>query len=311
MERRRQRERVAGAGEAPAAGRHQADRRALRIAVAITGVFLVVEVVGGILSGSLALLADAGHMATDAAALLLALFAMRIAERAPTSEKTYGYRRTEILAALANGVALVLISLYVGFEGVLRIATPRPVEGGLMLGVAVAGLGANLSCAWVLHASREHSLNLRAAFLHVMGDAAGSVGAITAAALIQLFGWTLADSLVALGIAALILVAAWRLVRESVDVLMESVPDHVDVSELERAIRAVPGVVNVHDLHVWTLTSGYYAMSAHVDVRDGADGPILLRALAELAEQRFEIEHTTFQLEPQPPLLTINPSMSG
>jgi cobalt-zinc-cadmium efflux system protein len=274
-------------------------------------VFLIVEIIGGLLSGSLALLADAGHMATDAAALLLALFAMRIAERAPTLAKTYGYQRTEILAALANGVGLVLIALYVSYEAVLRIAEPRDVEGGLMLAVAVAGLAANLACAWVLHAGRKSSLNVRGAFLHVMGDALGSLGAITAAVLIRVYGWTLADSLVAIGIAVLILFAAWQLVRESVDVLMESVPRHVDMADFERAIREVPGVLDVHDLHVWTLTSGYHAMSAHVDVREDADGNILLHALAQLAKQRFSIEHTTFQLEPQPPLLTIQPSMRG
>ena len=292
-------------------GREKRDRRGLRIAVAITSVFLIVEIIGGLLSGSLALLADAGHMATDAAALLLALFAMRIAERAPTLAKTYGYQRTEILAALANGVGLVLIALYVSYEAVLRIAEPREVEGGLMLAVAVVGLAANLVCAWVLHAGRKSSLNLQVAFLHVLGDALGSLGAIVAAVLIRVYGWTLADSLVAIGIAVLILFAAWQLVRESVDVLMESVPRHVDMADFERAIRDVPGVVDVHDLHVWTLTSGYHAMSAHVDVREGADGKILLHALAQLAKQRFSIEHTTFQLEPHPPLLTIQPSMRG
>lgn len=272
--------------------------RALRTALGITAAFLVVEVVGGILSGSVALLADAGHMATDVAALGLALFALSIATREPTSSKTYGYRRTEILAALANGLVLVGVSVAVGVDAVDRMFDPPPVRSGLMLAVAVAGLVANLASAAVLHRSHRHSLNLRGAFLHVLGDALGSVGAIGAALAMMFFGWQLADPIAAILITGLILVSAWRLVKESVDVLMEAAPGHVDMEALGREIRAVPGVLDVHDLHVWTLTSGYHAISAHVDVREDAPASTVLRALQGLARARFDLTHTTFQLEP-------------
>jgi cobalt-zinc-cadmium efflux system protein len=285
--------------------RSDADRRALRAALAITATFLAVEVAGGILSGSLALLADAGHMATDLASLALALFALHLSGREPTPEKTFGWRRTEILAALANGAALGATAVFIAVEAVGRLREPPPVAGALMLGVACAGLVANLLAATVLFRGRGSSLNLRAAFLHVATDALGSVAAIVAGLAIQLFGWRLADPVVALALSALVLVSAWRLVRESVDVLMESTPEHVDLAELERAMREVPGVESVHDLHVWTLTSGYHAMSAHVDVRAGADDHSVLHLLQDLAARRFEIGHTTFQLERAAPLLEI------
>lgn len=288
-----------------AAALRQQDRRALGAALGLTILFLGVEVAGGVLSGSLALLADAGHLATDVAALALALFALRLADRPPTAAKTFGYRRTEILAALANGVALVGISLVVVIEAVGRIADPQPIRSGLMLAVASAGLLANLVAGALLIRGRKRSLNIRGAFLHVVGDALGSLGAIVAALVIASTGWLAVDALVALGIAGLILVSAWQLVRESVDVLMEATPRHVDVAELERAIRSVPGVRDVHDLHVWTLTSGYHAMSAHVDVASDADGHAILHALSDLASRRFGIGHTTFQLEVAPPLLEI------
>ncbi|HBZ72468.1 MAG TPA: cation transporter [Deltaproteobacteria bacterium] len=284
------------------------DRRALRRALAIAAGLLAIEVVGGIASGSLALLADAGHVATDMASLALALFALHLADREPTASKTFGYRRTEILAALANGTALGVVAVFIALEAVGRLASPPEVKSGLMLAVAAAGFAANLFAGAMLFRRREHSLNLRAAFLHVLSDALGSLGAITAGLAIQLFGWRLADPIVAIAISALILVSSWRLVRESVDVLMEATPSHVELGELERAIRGVAGVLGVHDLHVWTLTSGYHAMSAHVDVRMDADPHAVLHMLSDLAKRRFEIEHTTFQLEEQPPLLHIEPA---
>jgi len=265
-------------------------------------------VVGGIASGSLALLADAGHLATDLVSLALALFALHLAEREPTASKTFGYRRTEILAALANGTALGVVAVFIALEAVGRLGSPPDVRSGLMLAVAAAGLVANLYAGALLFRGREHSLNLRGAFLHVLSDALGSLGAIAAGLAIQLFGWRLADPIVALAISALILLSAWRLVRESVDVLMEATPGHVELGELERAIRGVAGVLGVHDLHVWTLTSGYHAMSAHVDVRADVDAHAVLHTLSDLAKRRFDIEHTTFQLEEQPALLTIEPA---
>lgn len=273
------------------------DANGLRTALVITSVFLIVEVAGGLVSGSVALLADAGHMATDVAALALALFALRVAEREPTASKTYGYRRTEILAALANGLVLVGVSVLVAIDAIGRLVRPPEVRGGLMLAVAVAGLLANLVSAAVLHAGHRHSLNVRGAFLHVVGDALGSLGAIVAAALLMAFGWELADPIAAILITVLILVSAWRLVRESLDVLMEAAPGHVDMAALVREMRAVPGIVDVHDLHVWTLTSGYHAISAHVDVDAASHAPSVLRALQQLAQERFDLDHTTFQLE--------------
>jgi len=284
------------------------DRRALRRALAIAACLLAIEAVGGIASGSLALLADAGHLATDMASLALALFALHLADRQPTPSKTFGYRRTEILAALANGTALGVVAVFIALEAIGRLSTPPEVRRGLMLTVAAAGFAANLYAGAMLFRGREHSLNLRAAFLHVLSDALGSLGAIAAALAIHFFGWRLADPLVAIAISALILVSSWRLVRESVDVLMEATPGHVELAELERAICGVVGVLGVHDLHVWTLTSGYHAMSAHVDVRTEVDAHAVLHTLSDLAKRRFDIEHTTFQLEERPPLLTIEPA---
>jgi cobalt-zinc-cadmium efflux system protein len=292
-------------GHAHTAALRDHDRRSLLVALWITLGFLVVEIAGGLLAHSLALLADAAHMATDAAGLALALFAMRLAGRAPTAALTFGHLRAEILAALANGAVLAAVSVQVVIEAVQRIGAPSRVEGGLLLGVAAAGLGANVAAAWVLAGGRARSLNVRGAFLHVLGDALGSVGAIAAGALILAFGWAWADPVVAIAIAVLILVSAWGLVRESLDVLMEATPSHVDLEALLAAIRAVPGVVDVHDLHVWTLTSGYHAASAHVDVREDADAHAVLHQLADLSERRFGIAHTTFQLEETPRLLQI------
>ena len=282
------------------------DRRALRIALAITLTFLGVEVVGGLLSGSLALLADAGHMATDALGLGLALVAVRLAARGPTRGKSFGHRRAEVLAALANGVLLGAVALQVTIEAAGRLGSPRPVAGPLMLGVASAGLLANLAAAAVLTRVGSRGLNVRAALLHVLGDALGSVGAILAAVAILAFGWLWADAAVAVVIAALILFSSVRLVRESLDVLMEGTPPHVDVDALLAAIREVPGVLDVHDLHVWTLTSGYHALSAHVDVSPDADPHAVLHILSDLTQQRFAIAHTTFQLEHAAPLLQID-----
>lgn len=287
------------------------DRRALRIALAITLAFLGMEVVGGILSGSLALLADAGHMATDALGLGLALVAVRLAAREPTPAKSFGHRRAEVLAALANGVLLGVVAIQVIFEALGRFGSPRSVAGPLMLGVATAGLVANLAAAGVLARAGSRGLNVRAALLHVLGDALGSVGAIAAAVAILWFGSLWADPAVAIAIALLILFSAFRLVRESLDVLMEGTPPHVDVDALLAAIRAVPGVLDVHDLHVWTLTSGYHALSAHVDVAPDADPHAVLHILSDLAQQRFAIAHTTYQLEHAEPLLQIDDVARG
>lgn len=286
-------------GEAIVAA-ERVNRRPLAIALGITLVFLVVEVVGGVLTNSLALLADAGHMATDAAALALALFATWLAGRPVTPERSFGFYRAEILAALVNATTLVVVSIYIFWEAARRLGDPPQVEGGLMLAVAVAGLGANVAAAWVLSrgGGNQRDLNTRGALLHVIGDMLGSAGAILAAVIILLTGWNAADPILSAGIGLLVLWGAWRLLRESVDVLLEATPPDIDADEVKRAMGAVPGVAGVHDLHVWTVTSGLVAMSAHVEVDEGANWTAVFSALAALLRERFGIAHVTLQPEP-------------
>jgi cobalt-zinc-cadmium efflux system protein len=267
--------------------------------LAITALFMLAEVVGGVLANSLALLADAGHMFTDVGALALSLFAMRMAKRPPSLEKTYGYVRLEILAALVNGAALLLISLFITWEAWKRLNAPVEVDGPLLMGVAVVGLAVNLAAAVLLHTHANESLNVRGAYLHVLGDLLGSLGAIGAGLVILLTGWTPVDSIVSVVIALLILMSAWRLVREAADVLLEAAPSHIDVSEVRAALESVPSLHDVHDLHVWTLTSGFVALSGHGVIDDPLHhGEVLAEIQGRLA--RFGIEHVTFQLEPRP-----------
>jgi cobalt-zinc-cadmium efflux system protein len=240
----------------------------LWVVLGLTGAFMVLEAVGGWLSGSLALLADAGHMLTDVGALGLSLVTAWIAQRPADDTKTYGYLRWEILAALVNGAALFMIAGWVVVEAIERLQHPAPIRTGLFLAVAAAGLAANLVSLGMLHGSREGSLNARGAYLHVMGDALGSLGALAAAAIIWLTGWTAADPIVSIALSLLILVGGWRLVRESTDILLDAVPRHVALAEVQRRIREVPGVVAVHDLHVWTVVNGVVAMSGHAVVPD-------------------------------------------
>jgi cobalt-zinc-cadmium efflux system protein len=256
----------------------------------------VVEAVGGWIAGSLALLADAGHMLTDVGALSLSLLSAWVAQRPADDSKTYGYLRWEILAALVNGAALFGIAALVVIEAIQRIQDPQPVRTGLFLAVASAGLLVNLGSLVVLHSAREGSLNVRGAYLHVMGDALGSVGAVTAAAIIALTGWTLADPIVSILLSLLILLGAARLLRESTDILLESVPRHVSMAEVQRRMLGVPGVAAVHDLHVWTVTSGMIAMSGHAVVPDLEAHPGVLDGIrAEMS--RMGIGHVTIQLE--------------
>ena len=275
------------------------NRRPLVIALAITGAFLVAEVVGGLLTGSLALLADAGHMATDVAALALSLFAVWLARRPATPERSFGYLRAEVLAALVNAATLVAISFFIFWEAFRRLGDPPAVESGPMLAVAVAGLVANAASAWVLTrgGGHEENLNTRGAFLHVVGDLLGSAGAIAAALIMLLTGWYLADPLLSAGIGGLILWGAWRLLRESVDVLLEATPARIDAAEVRAAMTAVDGVEGVHDLHVWTVTSGLVALSSHVEVTNGRDWHETLVELTALLRERFGIAHATLQPE--------------
>ena len=268
----------------------------LWLVLGLTGAFMVLEAVGGWVSGSLALLADAGHMLTDVGALGLSLLTAWIAQRPADDTKTYGYLRWEILAALVNGAALFGIAGWVVFEAVQRLQHPAPIRTGLFLVVAAAGLAVNLVSLGLLHRSREGSLNARGAYLHVMGDALGSVGALAAAGIVWFTGWTAADPIVFIALSLLILVGAWRLVRESTDILLESVPRHVALAEVQARILGVPGVAAVHDLHVWTVVSGMVAMSGHAVVPDLDAHPGVLEGIrSELAA--LGIAHVTMQLE--------------
>ena len=262
----------------------------------LTATFLVVEAVGGWLAGSLALLADAGHMLTDVGALGLSLLTAWIARRPASDEKTYGYQRWEILAALVNGTALFGIAGWVVVEAIHRLDQPPPVRVGLFLSVAVAGLVVNLVSLRILHGTHQHNLNTRGAYLHILGDVLGSVGAIGAAAVIAITGWRMADPLISIAISLLILVGAFRLLRESTDILLEGVPKNVSVPEVHRRMLGVTGVIAVHDLHVWTVTSGMVAMSGHAVVPDLAAHPGVLEGIrAQMAG--LGIGHVTIQLE--------------
>jgi cobalt-zinc-cadmium efflux system protein len=259
---------------------------------------MVVEFVGGLWTGSLALLADAGHMLTDATGLGLALTATWLAARPPTPAKTYGYYRAEILAALVNGVVLWVIVVLIVAEAWRRLHDPPPVAGRGLLALALLGLAVNAVVALRLREHRARSLNLRGAYLHVLSDLLGSVGAAAAGLVIVLTGWNAADALASGLIGALILFGSWALVREAVDVLMEAVPAHIDVEALRRSLERVPGTDEVHDLHVWSLTTGRYALSAHavVAVDHDADDAILA-AMAAICAREFHIEHVTIQIE--------------
>lgn len=280
----------------------------LRAAFAITATVLVLEAVGGLLTGSVALLADAGHMLTDAGALGIALLAARISARPRSARKSFGYGRAEILAALANGLLLGGVSVGIAFESLERFSNPRPVLAAPMLGIAAVGLVANLASARILSRSSRENLNVRAALFHVLGDTLGSLAAIGAAVVILLWGWEQADALAGLAIALLLVASAVRLVRESTDILLEGAPGHLDLEEIAREVVALPGVVSVHDLHIWTVTSGFPAMSAHVDLEEGANADAVRRSVHRLLHQRYAIEHTTIQTEQPRGLISIDPA---
>ena len=270
----------------------------LRLVLSLTVAFMIIEAVGGWFSGSLALIADAGHMLTDAGALGLTLLSALIALRPANQNKTFGYQRWEILAALINGAALFGIAGWVVVEAIQRIERPEPIQAGLFLIVAAAGLVVNLVSLFILHGIKDGNLNTRGAYLHVLGDALGSVGALGAAAIIATTGWTLADPIISIALSLLILLGAWRLLRESTDILLESVPGHVSMVDVQSCMLAVSGVTAVHDLHVWVVSSGLVAMSGHAIVPDLGDHPhVLDRIRAEMC--RLGIGHVTIQLEVQ------------
>jgi cobalt-zinc-cadmium efflux system protein len=275
---------------------HGASVRRLRLVLVLTATFLVAEVVGGIVSNSLALLADAGHMLTDVAALALSLFVAWFSRQPGTPEKTYGYLRWEILAAFLNGATLLIVSGWIMWEAVSRFRAPEPVRDGLMLAVASGGLAINVVCAWLLRPAADTNLNMRGAYLHVVGDLLGSVATVIAALVVRQTGWLLADPIASVLMTLLIMRSAWRLTRESVDVLLESTPAHIPLGRVRERLETVPGVVGVHDLHVWTVTSGLVAMSAHAVVPDMTGAQDVLERM-HAAMREMGIEHVTVQLE--------------
>ena len=274
-------------------------RRRLTLALGITTIVMLVELVGGALAGSLALLADAAHMLADVAALGLALVAAWFAQRPATPERSFGYLRLEILAALVNGAVLFAIAIGIGVEAWRRVNAPAAVNAGLLLGVAAIGFVANLAAAVVLHRGHQHSLNQKGAYLHVLGDLLGSVGALVAGGIILGSGWLLADPLISVLIGLLVLASAWRLVKESTDVLLEAAPRHIALSDVHDRIASVPGVESVHDLHLWTVTSGVVAMSGHLVVKNPSDNQPILEAV-QLRMRALGIQHVTVQVEKEP-----------
>lgn len=282
---------------------HRQDRsdhqRRLGLALLLAGGYMIAEVIGGLVTNSLALLADAGHMFSDVAALGLSLFAIWNAQRPPDSQQTYGYYRTEILAALANGAALVGISVYIFIEAYQRFRDPPEVQGSLMMVIAVGGLIVNLAGLWVLGGGRHENLNVRGAWLHVLTDALGSVGTIAAGSLVWAFQWNWADPGASVVIGLLVIYSSWRLLKESVAVLMEGAPRGIDVDEVRQVLGQQPGVLGVHDLHVWTITSGLDSLSAHVVIDDHLPPAEILSQLRATLYSRFGIDHITLQLEPE------------
>lgn len=275
--------------------------RVLAIALALTGLFAVIEFAAGFLTGSLALLADAWHMVSDLGSLALALVATLLARRPRSPRRTFGYRRIEVLAALANGVLLGVAAVLVVIEAIERLQTPQSVEGLGVVGVGIAGLTVNLVNAALLHRSGGSNVNVRAALAHVLGDALGSCAAIVAGLVVVFTGDTRADPLLSLAVAALLIWGAQRLVRETGHILLEGTPEGLDAQELERAIAGVPGVASVHDLHVWSITSGEPALMAHVVLAPGGwHGDQVARAVCDTLSRRYGLEHTTIQPEPPP-----------
>ena len=274
-----------------------ANRNRLVAVFGLSLVMLIVEAVGGLVSNSLALLADAGHMLTDVSGIGLALLAIWFAGRAPTDGRTFGYLRLEILAAVANAVLLFGVAAFILFEAWQRLSAPPEVSSGLMLAVALLGLGANAVSLYLLRRAQRDSLNMRGAYLEVMGDFAGSAAVIVAAVVIAATGWSQADAVASVVIALLILPRTVALLREATDVLLEATPKGIDMGHVRRHILDAPGVIDCHDLHAWTITSGMNVVSAHVIVADGADPAVTLNALCECLSDDFDIEHSTFQLE--------------
>lgn len=275
----------------------EGSQRTLLIVLALTFGYMLAEAVGGYLANSLALLSDAGHMLTDVAALTLSLFAVRFASRPATPRKTYGFYRLEILAALANGVTLIVLSLLICVEAYHRLRSPEVVQGWTLIWISTGGLAVNLVSAWMLSHSHDENLNIRGALLHVLGDLLGSVAAIAAGVMIIWRGWVWADPLFSVVISLLIIYSSWRLLADAVNVLLEGAPSHINAAAVEEAMRSSPGVRAVHDLHIWTITSGRHAVTAHVVINDARESYRILRELREMLARRFALTHSTIQIE--------------
>jgi cobalt-zinc-cadmium efflux system protein len=286
-----------GHAHGPGHGR-DGDRRRLHLVLILVLIYMVAELVGGLISGSLALLADAGHMFSDAGSLIVALLALRIGQRAASRTHTFGYQRAEILAALLNAATLIAVAGYICVEAYHRIGDPPPIAGGLMLVVAIGGLLVNLAGLWILGGGGEgESLNVRGAWLHVFADTLGSVGAIFAGVAVYAFGWLWADLIASVIIALLVLFSSGALLAQTVRVLMQAVPERIDIALLEAALGSVDGVIGVHDLHVWSLTSGREVMSAHLTVEPEADRRAIASAVHERLHLEFDLHHSTIQLD--------------
>jgi len=277
----------------------ETNRKALWMAMGITVIVMVVEVIGGFFANSLALLSDAGHMLTDVMALLLSLIALQLALRPPSLTKTFGLYRMEILAALINGATLILIAIFILYEAYQRFRSPVVVETRIMLLVAAVGLVANGLAAWAMMRANKENLNIRGAYLHILGDAFSSLGVIGGGLVIYFTGWFIVDPIISLGICLVILRGAFVLVKDSVNILLEAVPKDVDLEVVQRVLKAIPGVKDLHHVHLWTITSGIHALSAHVlvgDIQMSRTGEIL-QEINNLLKEKFRIPHTTIQFE--------------
>lgn len=272
-------------------------RKRLMLVLGLTSIYMIAEVIGGIVTGSLALIADAGHMLTDVFGLAMALFAIWFSSKAATRTRTYGYYRAEILASLANAMLLFFVSGYILYEAWRRFQAPPDVQSGPMMLVALVGLGVNIAGAWILHGASAESLNMQGAFLEVVSDLLGSVGVIIAGAIIYFTGWTYADPLFSVAIGLFIIPRTWKLLQSAVGILLEGTPSHLKLDEIRATMEAVPGVEAVHDLHVWSITSGIDAMSGHVRVDGTTTSADVLQQLNEALKERFKIGHTTIQVE--------------
>lgn len=277
----------------------EGNQKGLLIALCITAGIMILEFIGGLVTNSLALLSDSGHMLSDTSSLALSLVAIWFANRAASSEKTYGYYRFEVLAALFNGVTLFVIAGFIIYEAYERVLNPQTVASGTMMIIAAIGLGANLLSAWSLlrQGDVKDNVNLRSAYLHVLGDALGSVGALVAGLLMLLFNWYIADPIISVVVALLILKSAWGVLTHSFHILMEGSPAHVDINKIKELLKEIDGVKGVHDIHVWTITSGLHSFSCHLQVSDDQDCQAILQKALNLVNEQCGIEHSTIQVE--------------